>query len=138
MLWEAGPGVCLCISLRPIKRRRRARLSGWPSKCTDRPHLPAAACSTPKASVSNWDWLLERVCFFHTVFQMINILSGHGVKNQSSPVGPGACLCVRRWESVHRLAHVCKTLYTLQLVCWPKCIYLCALVCVCHSSGRQF
>lgn len=50
------------------------------------------------------------------------------------------CLCV--WvvcESLRGFAHVCTSLYTVQLVCVPKCIYLCVCtVCVCHSSGRQF
>lgn len=81
---------------------------------------------------------------------MINISSEQREKNQSSPVGPSGSLCVPQCvfgflleclQGFANIYFVCTFLYTVQLVCSPKCIYLCALVCVhCvhYSSGRQF
>lgn len=63
MLWEAGPGVCLCISLNPMKQRR-ARWSRSRAEDTERPGLTAAARQDPKAASFEKDFYNVVYIFF--------------------------------------------------------------------------
>lgn len=125
MLWEAGPRVCLCISLRPTKRRRRARWSYCVAKCTGRPHLTAGAQTTKGLWKRIGFYSLYTLFFLHQVFEMINISSGQREKNQSNPAGLGCCLRLSAWVACVRAR-------------FSSCVLTWCARNPCCSSGRHF
>lgn len=99
MLWEAGPGVCLCISLNPMKRRRACR-SCSRAEDAERLCLTTAACQDPKAAPSKEDFITCVFLFIYFLFFWQSISDDkHFIwtevgENQSNPERPGGCLRV--------------------------------------------
>lgn len=156
MLWEAGPGVCLCISLSPMKRRR-ARWSRCQAKCEDR-----ATSHSWRLLDSKGERFQEGLGFITCMFFFFSFLQsiwddkhfiwteGEEKKKKIKAAlqdPPVVCACLSVWKIVCGLfvsfffTHVCTSVYTVRLARAPKCIYLCASVCarvcVCVSFFRK-